>query len=273
MQITRRKFVTLTAGGIAATVWPGSAARPLLRSSPFKAIAFDAFPIFDPRPVFALAETIFPGRGTELSNLWRIRQFEYQWLRTLSGHFSDFWDATEDALVFAARQLKLKLTAHDRGRLMQSYLELTLWPDVASSLKTLREMGLRLALLSNMTGRMLETGIEKNDLAGLFEHVLSTDQLHTYKPAARAYEMTVTAFGLRKEEILYVAFAGWDVAGSKWAGYPVYWVNRLNAVGEELGVQPDAIGHDLDDLVGFLRLGSTSTKHNSRAPYETRLPV
>ena len=253
MQLSRRKFIGLAAGGAAATVWPELAAASSLLQSRVKAIAFDAFPIFDPRPVFMLAETIFPGRGAELSGVWQSRQFEYQWLRSMSGHYADFFQATEDALVFAARQLKLGLTTKNRARLMQSYLELRPWPDAISALNTLREMGLRLAFLSNMTRTMLETAIEKTGLMRVFECVLSTDELRIYKPDPRAYALAVRAFGLRKEEILFVAFAGWDLAGAKWFGYRTFWANRFDLPSEELGVSADGVGHDLNDLVGFIK--------------------
>src|SRR5262245_60656337 len=83
-----------------------------------KAVVFDAFPIFDPRPIFALAEQLFPDRGAELGNAWRTRQFEYQWLRVLSRNYADFRQTTEDALVFSAEMLKLDLTPENRDQLM-----------------------------------------------------------------------------------------------------------------------------------------------------------
>jgi 2-haloacid dehalogenase len=109
-----------------------------------------------------------------------------------------------------------------------------------------------LAFLSNMTVKMLEAGIENSSLQGIFEHVLSTDQLRTYKPDPRAYQLAMDAFRLAREEILFVAFAGWDAAGAKWFGYPTFWVNRLASPEEELGVTPDATGHDLTSLVSFV---------------------
>jgi 2-haloacid dehalogenase len=221
---------------------------------PFKAIAFDAFPIFDPRPVFGLAETLFPGKGAEFSNAWRTRQFEYQWLRALSGRYADFWQTTEDALVFAATLLQLELTPDKRAQLMQAYLGLTTWPEVPSALSALQEAGIRLAFLSNMTAKMLEAGIKNAGLDGVFEYVLSTDQIRVYKPDPRAYQMALDALMLTREDILFAAFAGWDVAGAKWFGYPTFWVNRLNLPGEELGVAPDAIGRDLADLVNFIKV-------------------
>jgi 2-haloacid dehalogenase len=217
-----------------------------------KAVAFDAFPILDPRPVFALADELFPGRGIELSNVWRARQFEYAWLRTMSRHCADFWQVTEDALVFAARALKLELTSGRQSRLMEAYLKLRCWPDVPAALTALKNAGIRLAFLSNMTAGMLEAGIRNSQLEGVFDHVLSTDRVKAYKPDARAYQMGPDAFGLNRDEILFAAFAGWDAAGAKTFGYPTYWVNRQNQPAEELGAIPDATGGALKDLVTFV---------------------
>ena len=108
MAVDRRTVLTLAAGGIAAGAWPSRSTAQGVAPARFKAVVFDAFPIFDPRPVFALAETLFPGQGTALGNAWRTRQFEYQWLRTLGGHYADFWQTTEDALVFSAALLELR---------------------------------------------------------------------------------------------------------------------------------------------------------------------
>jgi 2-haloacid dehalogenase len=249
MTLDRREFLGLAAGGLAVGLWPLAAATGAPR---FRAIAFDAFPIFDPRPVFALAEAVFPGKGAELSNAWRTRQFEYQWLRALSGKYLDFWRCTEAALVFAAELLQLELTADKRDRLMQAYLALGAWPDVAPALRTLKAAGIHLALLSNMTRPMLEAGINNAGLTELFEHVLSTDQIRTYKPDPRAYQMAIDAFQLTRQEILFAAFAGWDVAGARWFGYPTFWVNRLGAPAEQLGTVPDGQGAGLEALVKFI---------------------
>jgi 2-haloacid dehalogenase len=252
MGVDRREFLALAAGGVAASTWLSKLMAQGAAPPRFKAIVFDAFPIFDPRPVFALAETLFPGQGAALSNAWRTRQFEYQWLRALSGHYADFWQTTEDGLVFAAKQLQLELTVEKREQLMRAYLGLKTWPEVAPALGALREAGIRLAFLSNMTEKMLQAGIGNAGLEWVFEHVLSTDRIGAYKPEPRAYRMAVDAFGLAREEILFVAFAGWDAAGAKHFGYPTFWVNRLGLPGEELGVMPDATGRDLTDLLRFV---------------------
>lgn len=251
MPLDRREFLNLVAGSVAAAI-SVSSARAATKPK-IKAVAFDAFPIFDPRPIFALAENLFPGSGDALSNAWRIRQFEYQWLRALAGHYVDFWQATEDALIFAAKMVKLDLSAEKRQQLMQAWLELKVWPDVPAALESLKNAGLRLSFLSNATPRILDAGIKNSELDGVFEYVLSTDTLRTYKPHPHAYQMAVDAFRLKREEIAFVAFGGWDVAGAKWFGYPTFWVNRLNLPVEELGVAPDAMGGNLSDLVTFIK--------------------
>jgi 2-haloacid dehalogenase len=159
---------------------------------------------------------------------------------------------TEESLVFAARMLKLELSVGQRDRLMQSYLGLKAWPDVAPALQQLRDAGIRMAFLANLTDAMLDAVVRNSGLEGFFENHLSTDKVRAFKPDPRAYQMGVDAFNLRKEEIAFAAFAGWDAAGAKWFGYPTFWVNRLNLPVEELAVVPDGIGSGLGDLVEFV---------------------
>jgi 2-haloacid dehalogenase len=249
MESNRRGFSrSLIAGGLAATAPDGFGDR----SGFVKAIAFDAFPVLDPRPVFALAEKLFPGKGADLAAAWRTRQFEYTWLRTASHQYVDFWRVTEDALVFAAKLLKLDLPSNQRVRLMDAYLAIRCWPEAPEALRALRNAGIRLAFLSNMTQEMLEAGIRNSGLEGVFEHVLSTDRVAAFKPDPRAYQMGIDAFGLRREEIMFAAFAGWDAAGAKAFGYPTFWVNRQNQPAEELGVRADHSGTTLDDVVRYV---------------------
>jgi 2-haloacid dehalogenase len=250
MTSERREFLSrMAASGLALQAFANEAAGS---RSTIRAVAFDAFPILDPRPVFALVDQLFPARGMDMSNLWRTKQFEYTWLRTISRRYLDFWQVTDDALVFAAKALKVELTPEKHSRLMEAYLKLRCWPEVPSALRSLRKAGIRLAFLSNMTAKMLEAGIRNSQLDGVFDHVLSTDRVKAYKPDPRAYQMGLDAFGLKPDQILFAAFAGWDAAGAKSFGYPTFWVNRQNQPGEELGVTPDANGGNLNDLVAFV---------------------
>jgi 2-haloacid dehalogenase len=187
-----------------------------------------------------------------LINAWRSRQFEYSWLRTASGSYSDFMHVTSDALVFATNLLKLELTNDKRDRLLGAYLQLTPWPDAVPALQQLKAAGIRLAFLSNFTPDMLRGCIAASGLDGVFDHVLSTDQAKTYKPDPAAYRLGIDTFGLPREDILFVAFAGWDAAGARTFGYPTFWVNRLGLPVEELGVRPDATGTNLTDLAAYV---------------------
>ena len=253
MPLTRREFLNLAAANMASGLLTSSPLVQAATKPQIKAIALDGFTAFDPRPVAALTEQLFPGNGAELSNAWRTRQFEYSWLRTLTGRYIDFWHVTEDALVFSAKTLKLDLSSDKRARLMQAYREIKAWPDAWPALQSLKKAGIRMAFLSNFTAAMLDDAVKNSGLEGVFEPHLSTDRVQAFKPDARAYQMGLDAFGVRKEEIVFAAFAGWDAAGAKWFGYPTFWVNRANAPVEELGVVPDAIGESLSDLVSFVR--------------------
>jgi 2-haloacid dehalogenase len=253
MLIDRRSFLS---AAVAVGVSRNSEGRTLSAGTTsgrrIKAIAFDGFPIIDPRPVAARAEEIFPGKGELLSNAWRTRQFEYTWLRTVSGHYVDFWQTTQDALVFAANSLGLTLTTEARDKLMHTYLELKAWPDVMPALESLRAAGVRLAFLSNFTAPMLDAAVANSGLQGFFEPHLSTDRVRAFKPDPRAYEMGVKAFRVKREEIVFCAAAAWDAAGARWFGYRTFWVNRSRQPVEELGVKPDGIGEGMAELAKFV---------------------
>ncbi len=218
-----------------------------------KAVAFDGFAIFDPHVVFSLVDELFTDDGVALANLWRARQFEYMWLRSLSHQYSDFLSVTADALVFAANALKVQLTPANRSRVMNAWLKLPCWPDVVESLRALRDEGLRIAFLSNMSARMLATGMRNCGLEGLFDQALSTDRVRAYKPDPRAYHMATDAFRRRREEIAFAAAAGWDAAGARHFGYQTFWVNRQHQPAEELGASNVSMGTTLNDLVVLLR--------------------
>ncbi len=256
MSITRRSLVGAAAvAGVGYSRFSSAAERTSVASPKYAAIAFDAFPIIDPRPVVALAENLFPGRGEQLSSAWRTRQFEYTWLRSLSDQYVDFWHVTEDALIFAARSLGLDLGDERRDQLMQSYLQLKAWPDALPALRALQGAGLRMAFLSNFTAQMLDAALRNSGLESFFADHLTTDRVRVFKPDSRAYQMGPSAFQCTRDRIVFVASAAWDAAGAKWFGYPTFWLNRASLPSEVLDVTPDAEGKSMRDLVHFV-LGS-----------------
>ena len=248
----RRAVLDLAAASATATL-AASPSRALAKDrGGIKAIAFDGFAVFDPRPVGELAEKLYPGNGATLMNAWRTRQFEYTWLRTLMDRYEDFWQITSDALTFAAKLLKLEMTTETRGLLMQSVLEMRAWPEAPSALKELKQRGLELVFLANPSASMLDGWIKNSGLEGIFGKHLSTDLVRAFKPDPRAYQLGVNVLGLERDEIAFAAFGGWDAAGAKAFGYPTFWVNRANTPTEGLGFEPDGMGTDLQSLAKFV---------------------
>lgn len=249
---TRRNFLGSAAAIVAAMALKPGAVTAQISSSRIKAVAFDAFAIFDSDSVVRLLESIVPGRGMELSCQWRTRQFEYTWLRNSMHRYADFWHVTQDALDYAANQSKVQFGPEQNRQLMSAYLQLNPWPDVVGVLKTLQKSDLRMALLANLTPVMMQSCVTNSSLDPFFEFQLSTDRVNAFKPDAAAYDMGPKAFHLEKHEIAFVAFGGWDAAGAKAFGYPTYWVNRLNMPPEGLGESVDATHSDLTYLPKFI---------------------
>jgi len=251
VSLNRRRFLHASAAAAAfASVRETVAAA--IHIGEIRAVAFDAFALFDPRPVFQACEAVAPGRGNELAAAWRSRQFEYQWLHALGDRYQDFYATTQAALQFAAGSLKIELPPAASERLMHGLFELRAWPDVAASLRALRRSGLKLALLSNATPKILGAALDNSDLDSALDAVISTDRIRTFKPDPRAYQLGVDALQLPKEEIAFVAFAGWDAAGAKWFGYPTFWNNRQSAPAEALNAEADAAGATLVELLQWL---------------------
>jgi len=218
----------------------------------FAAVAFDYFVLFNADSVVSVIDRVFPGKGRAFTDIWRTRQFEYAWLRSMTGRYADFSKLTEDALVYAANAVHLEPTASQRRQLLDAYLHLTPWPDTADALRRLRESNVRVIALANLSPSMLRANAEHARLTTLFDALISTDANHTYKPDPRAYQLGVDHLQLPKQDIVFAAFGGWDAAGAKSFGYPTVWVNRFNQPAEELGFRPDRTVTDLKGLLDFV---------------------
>jgi 2-haloacid dehalogenase len=252
MWASRREFLGFLAAGAVLHTSPAGALAQGKASAKIRAVAFDGFPVFDPRPVLGLAKSLYGKDGGAFVAAFRARLFEYQWLRALGQRYRDFLSIADDAHMAAAAQLGVDATPATRAALRDAFLSLKAWPDAADTLRLLKAKGIGLAFLSNMTPQMLDAGIANSGLGGLFDHVLSTDAAQTFKPDPRAYQLGADAFGLPKEQIAFAAFAGWDAAGASWFGYPAVWINRLGAAPDALGAQLVAHGRDLKTLTQFM---------------------
>jgi len=212
---------------------------------------FDAYgTLFDVHSVAALAESLFPGQGVALSQLWRAKQLEYTWLRSLMGTYVDFGAITEAALAYAGGALDLPLDGGKKTRLMAAYDNLALFPDARPALAALA--GRKLAILSNGSPAMLRPLVEHAQLAATLNAVISVDEIKLYKPDPRVYQLAVDRLDVAKDEIAFVSSNYWDAAGARNFGFRVFWINRAGAQPDELGAAPDVALAKLTELASLI---------------------
>jgi 2-haloacid dehalogenase len=185
-----------------------------------------------------------------LSALWRQKQLEYTWLRSLMERYVDFWEITESALRAAVAQLRIEASGAQLDRLMQAYLTPSVFPDVKPALEALKEAPL--AILSNGSPRMLEEAVRHNDMGSRFAAILSADSVKTYKPSSRVYLLGSDFLKVPASEILFVSSNAWDAAGAKSFGYHVCWCNRSGAHPERLGFPADLTVTSLEQIPSVL---------------------
>jgi 2-haloacid dehalogenase len=258
--MARREFLRLVTGSTALGLFGACASTAprviQMTTAPqtkkIRAICFDLFTLFDPRSVVAVARAMVPEHAVELCDAWRVRQFEYSWLRVASRQYADFRSVTDEALLYAAKARGLSLTESERKTLVSAYSQLDLWPDARFALTAWKQAGIKLAPLTNYTPQMLTELLSNASISELFDAQLSTDSIKTFKPDPRAYALGPSSLNLSREEIAFAAFGGWDAVGAKWFGFPTFWVNRLGVPGEALGPGPDATGPSLSELARFV---------------------
>jgi 2-haloacid dehalogenase len=218
----------------------------------FKAVAFDYFVIFDPNSILPAVEEVAPGRALEFTRAWRSKQFEYGFLRSITNQHADFFEVTGDALDYTAAAMQVRLDPGARTRLLNAYLTLKAWPDARPALERLKAAGVRIITIANFTPMMLRANADHAGITAHFDLLLSTARNGTYKPSAEAYALGMQELGMKKEEIVFAAFGGWDAYGAKSFGYPTYWVNRFQLPPERLGSPPDGASHDMSGLLQFV---------------------
>jgi 2-haloacid dehalogenase len=214
--------------------------------APPRGYLFDAYgTLFDVHSIVEAGRAITSDPAA-LSALWRQKQLEYTWLRSLMGRYEDFWSVTEAALRHAIRRLGLTATEAHIEHLMAAYLRLACFPDVAPALTRLTPRPC--AILSNGAPRMLAAVVESSGLRPFLRHILSVDVVKVFKPAPAVYALGPAALELPARELMFVSSNAWDVAGAKAFGYQVAWCNRTGAPEEELGLSADIVVTRLDQL-------------------------
>ncbi len=214
-----------------------------------KAAVFDLYgTLFDVYSVRTLCERLYPGNGDVISVMWRQKQLEYTWMRTLMDQYRDFESATLEALRYTCGMLKLPLDADAEAHLCSAYLGLAPFADVPGALQSLRKQGLKTAILSNGSRHSIHRVVANAGLTSSFDHLLSVDEVRVFKPNQRVYRLAMDAMGLEMDEILFVSCNSWDATGAKYFGYPVCWINRNDGVFDQLGVEPDFVVRDVAEL-------------------------
>lgn len=209
------------------------------------AFVFDAYgTLFDVHSVQQRCESFWPGKGLTLSQLWRAKQLEYTWQRSLMRRYEPFSRVTREALAYACEALGLALDEARSQALMEQYLRLALFPDVRDALSQLK--GHKLAILTNGSPDMIDPLVAQSGLA--FDAVLSVDPLGVYKPAPEVYQLAVDRLGVAPAQVGFVSSNCWDALGAKAFGFNVNWINRAGAPVDRLGFKPDRILKGLFEL-------------------------
>ncbi|MEM7207151.1 MAG: haloacid dehalogenase type II [Pseudomonadota bacterium] len=213
-----------------------------------QACVFDAYgTLFDVHSAVAKHRDAMGDQADQLSMLWRTKQLEYTWLRSLMGKYTDFWQVTQDALDFALETVGLD-KPELRDDLMQAYLELDAYPEVIDVLKKLRASGMRTAILTNGSPDMIAAAVENSGIADLLDACLSVESVGIFKPDPRIYQLAVDSLGVDASNISFQSSNAWDAAGASSFGMRVAWVNRFGQSVERLPGNPDAELRDLTSL-------------------------
>ena len=235
------------------------------------AVVFDAYgTLYDVQSVAAVTEQTFPGYGELITQIWRIKQLEYSWLRSLMRRYEDFSVITRQSLAYTLRILGLRYDESVFDQIMAKYFDLDLYPDVAATLEALR--GRKLAILSNGSPDMLDTLVRNSGLDRMLDATISIDSMKIFKPSPDVYTLVETTLGVPPSDVLFVSSNPWDACGAQAFGFHVAWIERVTPEAmalacvrsdliapltmfkalrmqmDELGIEPDHRIHTLSEL-------------------------
>ena len=225
------------------------------RFGDISACVFDAYgTLFDYNTAAARHSAVLGENAAPLAGLWRLKQLQYTWLRSLMGRYTGFWQVTGEALDFAMGELGIEDDAL-RANLMEAYLTLDAYPEVQETLATLRAHGLRTAILSNGEPRMLDAAVEAAGLADSLDAVLSVEEVGIYKPHPSVYRLVVDRLGVAAANVSFQSSNAWDANGAAAFGFRVAWCNRFGQGQERIPEAPDAEIATLAELPALLGTG------------------
>ncbi|NIM29396.1 MAG: haloacid dehalogenase type II [Gammaproteobacteria bacterium] len=213
-----------------------------------KVCVFDAYgTLFDVHAAVGHHRARLGDKADAVSAMWRTKQLEYTWLRSLMDRYVPFWQVTGDALDYA-------FDAHGvsdpslREDLLNAYMQLDCYPEVPEVLASLKDAGMRTAILSNGSPEMLDAAVKSSKLDTLLDAVLSVDELGIFKPHPSVYQLAVDRLGVAPRQVSFQSSNAWDAAAAATFGFRVAWVNRFGQSEERLPDRPDVQLRTLSEL-------------------------
>ncbi len=212
------------------------------------AYVFDAYgTLFDVHAAIARHRAAAGPDAERFSEVWRAKQLEYSWTLTLVGRYADFWALTEQALDYAFDRVP-SVDRALRPQLLDAYLKLDAFPEARAAVGALRQRGLKTAILSNGSPRMLDAAVTGAGMAPLFDGVFSVDSVRMYKPRPEVYALVTRGFDIAPADVVFVSSNRWDVMGAAAFGFRPIWVNRMRMPDEYVEQPALRIVSDLSEL-------------------------
>lgn len=206
---------------------------------------FDAYgTLFDLDSAVAPAAAMLGDKAAGLNAIWRQKQLEYTWLRSLMQNHAPFDQVTRDALDYALESSEVDDPAV-RAALLSSFDTLEAYPEVVEVLTALKERGLPCAILSNGEPVMLDKGVKAAGLGDLLDQVFSVEDVGVFKPDPRVYQMVCDHYDIAPRHVLFHSSNPWDAHAAADFGFHVHWINRAGKVTERLPGNITNIGDSL----------------------------
>ena len=216
-----------------------------------KAIIFDAYgTLFDVNSAAEKCRSKIGDKWESFANYWRKTQLEYTWLRSIMGRHKDFWQITEDSLDKSMQAFNIDKAM--KNELLDLYKILSPYPEVKKTLEKLKEKKYKLAILSNGTPSLLNELVKSNDLQNLFNDIFSIEEVKTYKPSPKVYDMPIKKYKIKHEEVAFLSANTWDVSGGGNYGFSSVWVNRNKNIFDNLDYKPNSEIKDLSELLSLI---------------------
>ncbi|EME27724.1 2-haloalkanoic acid dehalogenase [Galdieria sulphuraria] len=195
---------------------------------------FDAYgTLFNVHSAVCKFQRILGDKYASVSALWRQKQLEYTWLRSLMGLYVPFDQITADSLQYSL-QVHGFQDDSSKVNLLDAYKRLDCYEDVPSCLNQLKENDFTTAILSNGTLPSLESLVDCANVAPLFDQLISVSEVQVYKPHPSVYDLVTRKFQVPRQNVAFISSNCWDAIGASNFGFQVFWLNRSESVADVL---------------------------------------